>query len=41
MIDRLICAHTESGAVYGKMAYKQGIRDCAELLFEMKLLKSA
>ena len=41
IVDRLLSAHTESGAVYGKMAYKQGFRDCAALLFEMKLLKGA
>lgn len=41
IIDRLIAAHTESGAVYGEMAYKQGFRDCAALLLEMQLLKAA
>ena len=41
IVDRLLSAHTESGAVYGKMAYKQGFRDCAALLLEMKLLKEA
>ena len=41
VIDRLISAHTESGAVYGKMAYKQGFQDCAALLLKMKLLKAA
>lgn len=41
VVDRLISAHTESGAIYGKMAYKQGFQDCAALLLEMKLLKTA
>lgn len=41
IIDRLLSAHIESGAVYGKMAYKQGFQDCAKLLFEMELLKTA
>lgn len=41
MIDRLICAHTESGTVYGKMAYKLGVQDCAALLREIKLLKAS
>ena len=41
IIDRLLSAHTESGAVYGKMAYRQGFQDCAALLLEMKLLKAA
>lgn len=37
--DRLTSAYTESGVVYGKMAYKQGFQDCALLLREMNLLK--
>ena len=41
VVDRLISAYTESGAVYGKLAYRQGFRDCAALLLEMKLLKAA
>lgn len=41
VIDRLLSAHTESGTVYGKIAYKQGFQDCAALLLEMKLLKVA
>lgn len=39
IIDRLISAHTESGAVYGKMTYGKGVQDCAALLLEMGLLK--
>ena len=41
VVDRLISAYAECGAVYGKLAYRQGFRDCAELLLEMKLLKAA
>lgn len=41
VVDRLISAYTECGAVYGKLAYRQGFRDCAELLLEMGLLKAA
>ena len=41
VVDRLISAYTESGAIYGKMAYRQGFQDCAALLLEMKLLKMA
>ena len=41
VVDRLISAHTESGVIYGKMAYKQGFQDCAALLLEMRLLKTA
>ena len=39
IVDRLLSAHTESGAIYGKMAYRQGIQDCVELMTEMRLLK--
>ena len=41
MIDRLVCAHTESGAFYGRVTYKQGFRDCISLLREMELLKAS
>ena len=41
IVDRLLSAHTESRAVYGKMAYRQGFQDCAALLLEMKLIKAA
>lgn len=41
MIDRLVCAHTESGAFYGRVTYKQGFRDCASLLQEMNLIKAS
>lgn len=41
VVDRLLSVHTESGAVYGKMAYRQGFQDCAALLLEMKLFKAA
>lgn len=39
LIDRLVCAHTESGAFYGRMTYRQGFKDCISLLREMELLK--
>ena len=39
IVDRLISAHTKSGYCYGRVAYQQGIRDCATLLWEMGLLK--
>ena len=41
VVDRLISAYTESGAIYGKMAYRQGFQDCAALLLEMKRIKAA
>lgn len=41
LIDRLVCAHTESGAFYGRMTYRQGFKDCISLLREMELLKAS
>lgn len=41
LIDRLVSAHTESGAFYGKMTYRQGFCDCASLLREMNLLRAS
>lgn len=41
MIDRLVCACTENGALYGRMTYKKGFRDCGSLLRDMGLLKTA
>lgn len=41
IVDRLLSAHIEIGTVYGKMAYRKGYQDCAALLLEMKLLKTA
>lgn len=41
MIDRLVCAYTENGALYGLMTYKKGFRDCGSLLREMNLVKAA
>ena len=41
MIDKLVCAHTESGAFYGRITYKQGFRDCISLLREMELLRAS
>ena len=38
IVDRMVSAHNESGAYYGRMAYKQGIYDCVELLKEMGIL---
>ena len=41
VIDRLVCSHAESGAFYGKMTYKQGVKDCVSLLKEMDLIKAS
>lgn len=37
--DRLISAYNENGAVYGKMTYQQGFRDCASLLLDIGMVK--
>ncbi len=34
-VDRMVSAHTESGAYYSAMAYRQGFKDCAELMAEI------
>lgn len=39
IVDRLISFHTESGALYGRMTYKQGFKDCISLLKEINLIK--
>lgn len=41
MIDRLICAYTESSAYYGKIAYKQGFMDCMAFMREVDLMKAS
>lgn len=38
IVDRMVSAHNEAGAYYGRMAYKQGVFDCVELLKEMGVL---
>ena len=37
-LDRLISSCNESGALYGKMTYQQGVRDCAALLLEIGMI---
>lgn len=39
VVDRLISIHIESGALYGRMTYKQGFRDCVSLLQKLDLIK--
>ena len=39
IVDRLLSSHTKSGCYYGRIAYQQGIKDCALLLREMELIK--
>lgn len=40
LIDRLVSSYIENGALYGRMTYQQGMRDCATLLGEMGLIKN-
>ena len=40
VVDRLISIHIESGALYGRMTYKQGFRDCISLLQKVDLIKN-
>lgn len=40
IMDRLVSSYTASGCCYGRIAYQQGIRDCALLLGEMGLIKN-
>ena len=39
VIDRLLSLHAESGALYGRITYQQGYRDCVALLQEMNLIR--
>lgn len=41
IVDRLVSLHTESGALYGRVTYQQGCRDCVALLQAMKLIKAS
>lgn len=40
-VDRLISAHTASGACYGRITYRKGFHDCVSLLQEMGLIRVA
>lgn len=40
-VDRLVSAHTASGACYGRITYRKGFHDCVSLLQEMGLLRAA
>lgn len=40
-VDRLVSAHTASGACYGRMTYRKGFHDCVTLLREMGLIRAA
>lgn len=38
-VDRLISAYNENGAYYGRLTYRQGVKDCVALLVEIGLIK--
>ncbi len=37
--DRLLSLHAQSGALYGRITYQQGYKDCAALLQAMGLIR--
>lgn len=39
VVDRLLSLYTESGALYGRITYQQGYRDCVALLQSINLIK--
>lgn len=39
IVDRLLSLHAESGALYGRITYRQGYRDCVALLQAMNLIR--
>jgi len=39
IVDRLLTSYNESGALYGKIAYECGFRDCVSLLLDIGLIK--
>lgn len=39
VVDRLVCAHTESEAYYSAAAYRLGFKDCAEMLSEIGVVR--
>lgn len=38
VVGRMIAAQVESGACYGRIAYKKGVRDCVDLLKAIDLI---
>lgn len=38
-VNRLICAYLTQNEVYSQASYKQGFRDCAELLMEIGVVR--
>ena len=41
VIDRLLSLYAENGALYGRITYQQGYRDCVAMLRAMDLIKAA
>lgn len=39
IVDQLLTFYNECGALFGKMTYQEGFRDCASLLVEIGLIK--
>lgn len=39
VVDRLLSLHAQSGALYGRITYQQGYRDCVALLQAINLIK--
>lgn len=41
VVDGLVSLHTESGALYGRLTYQQGCRDCVSLLKAVGVIKAS
>lgn len=41
VIDRLLSLYAENGALYGRITYQQGYRDCVAMLHAMDLIKAS
>ena len=39
VVDRLLSLHAQSGALYGRITYQQGYRDCVAMLQAINLIK--
>ena len=39
IVDRLLSLHAQSGALYGRITYQQGYKDCVALLQAINLIK--
>lgn len=39
VVDRLLSLQAESGALYGRITYQQGYKDCVALLQSINLIK--